>query len=148
MKLLELIGRVILGLLFLYSGINKIVAPQSFAETIHNFRLAPQWAEMALAYWLPWMETLCGLALLTRIGYSGALMNLSIMLFGFTTVLVSAMLRGLDVSCGCFGPDSASWPNWLAVLRNCLLLAIVFGLVKSQMLRRQPRPKDEGTPLN
>jgi uncharacterized membrane protein YphA (DoxX/SURF4 family) len=40
-KYLNLILRIILGLIFIFSGVEKISNPVEFAQSIENYRLLP-----------------------------------------------------------------------------------------------------------
>jgi hypothetical protein len=46
----------------------------------------------------------------------------------FATVQTSAWLRGLDISCGCFGPGHDSPIGWFS-------LSLVYGLLVLSLLR-------------
>jgi len=57
---------------------------------------------------MPWWELGAGLALfLPRLRRPGALAVFGMTCF-FVVAVSSAIARGLDISCGCFGPDSAA----------------------------------------
>jgi hypothetical protein len=87
-----------------------------------------------MALGLPLFELACGIALLT--GYLGTigLLSVSSMLVLFLAALVSALVRGLQIHCGCFGSDSwldaAPGPTALRdiVLLTCSLYAYQYYL--------------------
>jgi putative oxidoreductase len=115
--------RIILGGLFVYSGGIKLLNPAAFQIDIMNFDLIPIRMSAVVASLLPWVELVCGLAVLTnRLLHGGALL-LGLLMIGFILFLSSAWARGLDVTCGCFGASEAApdYPLW--VVRNLLLLA-------------------------
>ena len=56
-----------------------------------------------LALYLPSLEIICGLALIFRRLYSGALVLLLALLIVFIGASFAAKARGIDITCGCFG---------------------------------------------
>lgn len=97
------IAAMAVGALFIYAGEVKAVAPAQFADDIANYRLLPHAAAVALALYLPWLEMICGLALVFKKAFRGALCILASLCLVFLAALASAKARGLDISCGCFG---------------------------------------------
>ena len=63
----------IIGGIFIYAGIVKAMDPLQFAIDIDNYKILPWGIGMRLAFYLPWLEILCGLALIVRRLYAGAL---------------------------------------------------------------------------
>src|SRR6266487_2021412 len=80
---------------------------------------------VGLAFYLPWLEIFCGLALIFRLFYRGALSILTALVLVFLVATFAAKVRGIDITCGCFGHASENWsfPAHLA-----LDLAILAGL--------------------
>ena len=100
--------RIALGGVLFYAGFSKITSAWQFAETIANFRLFPAVANQILALVLPWYELCAGLLLILGL-WTRASAVLALVLFSsFALAVASALARGLDVRCGCFGTDSAS----------------------------------------
>jgi putative oxidoreductase len=52
---------------------------------------------------------LCGLALIFRLFYRGAFAILTALISIFLVATIAAKLRGLDITCGCFGHASQHW---------------------------------------
>jgi uncharacterized membrane protein YphA (DoxX/SURF4 family) len=104
----------------------SVASPVEFASGIDNFKLVPWPVSVALAFYLPWLEIFCALGLLFRLLYHGALTLLIILMVVFTLAISAAKVRGLDITCGCFGHASQHWsfPSHLATN-----LAILAGLV-------------------
>jgi uncharacterized membrane protein YphA (DoxX/SURF4 family) len=111
-------------------------APVEFASGIDNFKLVPWPVSVALAYYLPWLEIFCALGLLFRFLYRGALTLLIALMAVFTFAITAAKLRGLDITCGCFGHASQHWsfPSHLAT--NLAILAGLLALSFSSRLRK------------
>ena len=97
---------IVVGLLFIYAGAIKILDPVEFARDIDNYKFLPWRLGVWLALDLPWLEVLCGLALITRILYRGSVFIVTALMSVFIIASIVAKARGLDVSCGCFGHAS------------------------------------------
>lgn len=95
--------RIIVSAIFIYAGITKATAPIRFATDIDNFHLLPWIMTVPLAFYLPWLEVACGVALLLLRLDRGALLTLVVLTAVFLGAVTSARVRGIDISCGCFG---------------------------------------------
>jgi len=120
---------VIIGALFVYAGAIKVLDPISFANDIDNYKILPWFAGVRLAFYLPWLEILCGLALITRRLYFGGLLILIALTSVFIVASIVAKARGLDITRGCFGHASKylSFAGHLAldfVLLGALMLLL------------------------
>jgi putative oxidoreductase len=121
--------RLALGGLFVVTGVLKVGDPAAFAVEIHNYQLFPALAPV-LAAALPAVELAAGAAIL--IGprawlRAGALASTALMVL-FTVAVGSVVLRGINISCGCFGAGSGPITP-LTVLRDVGLLAASVGLL-------------------
>lgn len=116
---------IIIGLLFIYAGALKVWDPVRFAGDIENYHVLPWTVNVGLAFYLPWLEIICGLALIFRRWYSGALTILLALLVVFIGATIAAKMRGIDISCGCFGhvSDQLSFA-WHLVLDLAILGAV------------------------
>ncbi|HLW35265.1 MAG TPA: MauE/DoxX family redox-associated membrane protein [Chthoniobacterales bacterium] len=109
MKLVWRILAVITGGVFVYAGAVKAFDPVQFGLDIDNFKILPWFVSVRLAFFLPWLEILCGVALVLRVLYRGGLSILTLAVLVFIGATVAAKLRGLDITCGCFGHTSQHW---------------------------------------
>src|ERR1700722_19413154 len=71
--------------------------------------MLPWFVSVRLAFYLPWLEIFCGLALIFRFLYRGGLSLLTVLVLVFIGATVAAKARGLDITCGCFGHASQHW---------------------------------------
>ncbi|MBE0712128.1 MAG: DoxX family membrane protein, partial [Candidatus Aminicenantes bacterium] len=62
-KTLLVVFRLVLGGLFVYAGVVKVLDPLDFAQNIRNYRLVGQSLSFIAAVVLPWLEILAGVAL-------------------------------------------------------------------------------------
>ena len=97
---------ILIGGLFIYAGVVKIIDPVEFARDIDNYKMLPWQPNVWLALYLPWLEIFCGLALITRVFFRGAVFIVTVLMSLFIVISIAAKARGLDVSCGCFGHAS------------------------------------------
>jgi putative oxidoreductase len=98
-----LVFRIVLGGLFVYAGIVKLLVPLDFAQNIRNYQLVGQSLAFIAALVLPWLEVLAGAFLIAGVWKRGAALAVSGLLVFFIALTVVTMARGLDVDCGCFG---------------------------------------------
>lgn len=111
-----------LAAVFIYAGFEKLHDPLDFADSIAGFGILPVAFINPFALALPPFEIACGLLLLwpwtRRIG-ALAIVLLSVLFFA---VLLSALLRGLTLDCGCFGVGAPSRPRmWIELGLNVVL---------------------------
>ncbi|HZE13176.1 MAG TPA: MauE/DoxX family redox-associated membrane protein [Chthoniobacterales bacterium] len=97
---------ILIGALFIYAGAVKIIDPVEFARDIDNYKMVPWRLSVLVALYLPWLEILCGLGLVTRVLYRGSVFIVTGLMTLFIVASIVAKARGLDVSCGCFGHAS------------------------------------------
>ncbi len=128
----ELVGvglRLVVGMVFIVAAADKIGNPELFARSIANYRLLPVELVNIPALVLPWLELLVGLMLLLGVRVRAAAVVAAGLLTVFTVALVSALVRGLDIHCGCFSQTAAERIGWGRVLEDLALLAAALGLV-------------------
>jgi putative oxidoreductase len=126
-----------IGAVFICAGALKAFDPAQFAGDIANYRLLAHTAGAALALYLPWLEIVCGAALIFKKSYRGALLILTALCLVFLAALVSAKARGLDISCGCFG-HAHPHPLALSLLLDSALLATLILLLVAEFRRPGP----------
>lgn len=94
----------ILAAVFLFAAGGKILHPQDFSAAVANYRILPGWLVNPAALFLPWAEWAAGVALV----FSGWRRAGAWLVVGFSSLfaaaVLSALVRGLDINCGCFGP--------------------------------------------
>jgi putative oxidoreductase len=101
-----LVFRLVLGGLFVYAGVVKVLDPLDFAQNIRNYQLVGQSLSFLAAVILPCLEILAGAFLIAGIWKRGASLVISGLLVFFIALTAVTMARGLDVDCGCFGAVS------------------------------------------
>lgn len=92
-----------LGGIFIYAGGTKIVDARTFAVLIEAYGIVPETLLMPVAVALPAMEVAAGIGLIFDI--EGSLTAIAGLLLVFIAILGYGITMGLDVDCGCFGPE-------------------------------------------
>jgi len=130
-KIFILIVRFILGGLFIYASMDKMTNTADFVKVIHNYKILPVSLENLLAIFLPWLEFVTGLFLLVGKYNKGALFIYNIFLCIFILALSQALVRGLDINCGCFSVKPSSTTEiWLRIIEDIVMLFFSFNLYR------------------
>ena len=124
---------VVVGGIFIYAGVLKVLDPVQFGLDLDNYKMLPWFVSVRFAFFLPWLEIFCGAALILRLLYRGGLSILTLLTLVFIGATIAAKARGLDITCGCFGHASQHWsfPQHMAID-----LAILIALVALLFARR------------
>lgn len=114
--------RVVLGAYFVYSGLEKVGVPTDFLKNIRLYEMLPEDPPFflnAVAVVLPWLEIVCGTALVFGIGIRGAAANLMLMLLVFTPAILfrALVIRAesgtpffeIAFDCGCGSGVVVTW---------------------------------------
>lgn len=136
-KKVQMVLTAILAVVFVVAGSMKVIDPVAFFADIQNYDLLP-WnsVTVVLAFYLPWLEVICGIALFFRQFRHGALVIILTLLLVFIGALASAWIRGLDISCGCFGSQTEHPRYLLWISRDVLLLLCASGLIFYERYRK------------
>lgn len=97
------ICRLVVAAVFVFAAVPKIFAPVQFAETIAAYGLLPDILVMPSALLIPPFELILAVGMLYARPWAlwGGLLLLAL----FSLVLGYAIYLGLDIDCGCFGPE-------------------------------------------
>src|SRR4029453_1095429 len=118
---------VLAGAVFVYAGVLKVRDPLQFASDLNNYRIIPWPVGVRLAFYLPWLEILCGLALIFHRVFAGALTITGTLMLTFIGATIWAKIQGIDVACGCFGTASSNLTlTWHLVLNSSVLAVLIF----------------------
>jgi uncharacterized membrane protein YphA (DoxX/SURF4 family) len=100
-------ARWYLAVLFLGACIHKIADPRAFALDVATYDMLPLVLVNVVAIVLPWVELAAGAMLLAGTRTRAAALLVTAMMLVFLVALLSALSRGLDMSCGCFASQGA-----------------------------------------
>jgi uncharacterized membrane protein YphA (DoxX/SURF4 family) len=114
--------RLVLGGIFSFSAWSKIMAPQALADAIVGFDIIPESIALEAAIMLIWLELICGTFMLLGLWARATVIVITGMLTLFEIGLVSVVVRGIEVNCGCFGQFSEMQVGWNTIIRNMVQL--------------------------
>ena len=95
-------ARVVLAIVFLSAAIPKLWHLEDFAIVVHNYRLLPASLVGVAAVALPGIEVSAAIGLLTRRLRRAAAWVIALLSSTFAVAVSSAVIRGLNIECGCF----------------------------------------------
>jgi len=114
--------RIFLGGMFLYSSLHKIQGPKEFAFAIRLYEMLPLGLTNLFALSLAWSEAVAGIMLIMGVMTRKAAGAVFLMLVMFTVAIVSTMIRGMAIDCGCFSSDGGHPTSAPLVIRNLFLI--------------------------
>ncbi len=139
--------QIALGAIFAAAALPKISDPPSFAHMIYNYRILPAGLVNISALTMPWVEILCGLALILGVWVKPARWIIATMLVVFIVAIGINLGRGNAIDCGCFDLAAAGKTYeerirdmWIVVVRDIGMLLMCAQLAYAG---RFPR-RDEG----
>src|SRR5664280_252794 len=129
MKILRTITSVIIGLVFIFSGVVKAVDPLGFAYKIHDYFHAFNLGflnslSLVLAIFMCTAEFISGFSLLTGLRQKTGLIGVTILLAIFTPLTFVLALTNPVSDCGCFG-DAIHLTNWQTFGKNIFLVFLL-----------------------
>ena len=152
------IGRLVLGLIFVYAGFSKLLMPNhaylwpmfmlkmsvstnlsTFAQQVESYKLISSEASQTVAHVLPFVEIVLGLMLLIgwRLRLWASLVTL--IMLGFLAVVTRAYLLHMNINCGCFATPEPL--TGMTVIRDSLFAALaVLMTVCAFIEARKPHP--------
>jgi uncharacterized membrane protein YphA (DoxX/SURF4 family) len=128
-------GRLIIAVIFLYAGYEKVREPWlQFAVSIETFKVVPEtWLE-PIARILPWCEIALAIALITGIFSRWFSLIATLLLTFFLGIGIRAYAKGLTVDCGCFGAGGGGIDaRWFA--EHVAMLALGLAVTAGEFLR-------------
>ena len=101
-KIIKIILRLILGIVFVCSSIPKILSPSDFAVILYGYSIFPIYLINIIAIVFPFIELISGLSLIFMINYKPSLVIINFFIFFFIIIIGFNLLRGHQFDCGCF----------------------------------------------
>ncbi len=115
------IGRLVLGGVFVYAGLSKLLLPNthlwpmfvlkfslsmnlsSFAQQVESYKMISPEASQVVAHTLPFVEIVLGLLVLIGWRLRIWATAITVIMVGFLAVVTRAYVLHMDINCGCFG---------------------------------------------
>ena len=114
---------IVLGALFVYASLDKILHPRDFARIVYRYRLLGPSAAIGvvvpnlLAVTLPWIEAVAGMLLIAGLWRREAAGVTAALLVVFLGAVSYVLVEGIDVEhCGCFSVKGTGRSAGLALL--------------------------------
>ena len=127
------LGRVALGLIFVYAAYAKLYFGGDwhlrdyhffFAMAIDSYKILPIPVVESMARILPWFELALGILLLVGVGLRWIGSIASVLLLVFIGAMTRAKILGLEINCGCFGNNEKLGAATLIRDSSLLFLAL------------------------
>ena len=128
---------VVLGGLFFYAGLQKLLHPYEFAEAVLAYQMLPESLVGVLVAVLPWLEIAAGLCLAAGLKQRSCLLILSALLTAFLVVILVTLARGLKIDCGC-GLFFQRQVGPATIIEDLFLLAWAAGLYWRECMAAEP----------
>jgi uncharacterized membrane protein YphA (DoxX/SURF4 family) len=118
--------RVGLGAMFILAAWDKVLDPAAFSIAVDNYHMVPRVFLHFFTLALPMTELAVGLMLIAGVWTRAAALISAVLMVMFVIGLAQALLRGLDIACGCFTQDTGqeSKISPLLLVRDT---ALIFG---------------------
>ncbi len=111
----------IVGAVLAYAGANKATAFAQWKQDARNQNLP-----VIVALLLPFLELILGAALVVLKPAPTVLGLATLVLVVFTVYLSAQVMGKSQVPCACFGARSVRPPSWRDVMRNLVLISLLF----------------------
>lgn len=115
---------LVLGVLFLWAGIGKLLRTEDFVEVIAAIQIVPAYLLDLTATLVPLVEVLLGVSLTLGYRLRTAALCAVLLLLVFAGVIGLAMVKGIDTNCGCFVGFSAGKLGAFELWRNLVLTGL------------------------
>lgn len=133
-----LIARLLLGTIFVMYGVDKIIAPKDFAHNILNYKMIPEMFVNIFALILPWVEAICGILLILGVRLRANAILSAVMTLMFMGAIAFAMIRGLEINCGCSAhAETVGWPKLIEDTGYLLLSVVIYFFPRNEFSLEQ-----------
>lgn len=122
-----LLLRLFLGGMFIFAATVKLTGPLDFSDSVKAFKILPDHLNQLATFAVPWIEMLCGIALVLGFWSRAAAFVIAGLLAVFIAGIASVLWRGMSVSCGCFGklqPFCTGPLGMCNIVQNAVLMII------------------------
>lgn len=143
-RALLVLGRISLGLIFLFAAYAKLHFEGEwhlrdyhffFAMAIDSYNMLPLWAVELMARGLPILEAVLGALLILGLGLRWVGMITSALLLVFIGAMTRALILHIQIKCGCFGNDEPL--TIFTLLRDSTLLVLALAVTIGAFLLKK-----------
>jgi putative oxidoreductase len=118
-----------LGIVFLISSYTKLKDPMGFAQAIENYKIFGAFLSRWGAIFIPVLEFILAIFLITGIWIKETFITTTALYIIFDVMIFQAYLRGLDISCGCFGTSHSPIDIWKFLENGIFTALAITGLI-------------------
>jgi uncharacterized membrane protein YphA (DoxX/SURF4 family) len=145
-RVLLAMGRIALGLIFLFAAYSKLYFGGAwhmrdyhffFAMAIDSYKMLPLSIVEWMARILPWFELLLGVLLIAGAGLRWVGSITSALLLVFIGAMARAKILGLEINCGCFGNNEKL--GTATLIRDSSLLVLALAVTIGAFLIKRRR---------
>ncbi len=129
---LTIIVRIVIGLLFVYSSIFKIIDPSSFVDSIAQYRILSDNLLPYAAIAIPYIELFAGICLLLGFNIRPAATAGIVLMLVFIIAIIINMAQGRTFDCGCFELSNlgiSETIGWGLLLRDAVITVLLWSLL-------------------
>jgi len=129
---ISIISALVLSYVFVLAGLHKLQNLSEFRATLENYQLFAERLLLPLSFFVPAIEIAVGLGLLIPHTASLAAMTVAALLsFYILAIAINLLRKRRDIDCGCLGYlQKQALSEWL-ILRNVLLLGLVYFVMQA-----------------
>jgi hypothetical protein len=129
MKMIRLISRFIIGLVFIFSGVVKAIDPLGFVYKFHEYLRAfhidfLQELSLPLVILLCTVEFIAGFSVLSGFRLKTGIWIIFLLILVFAPLTLFIAIINPVTDCGCFG-DAIHLTNWQTFGKNIILLTLI-----------------------
>jgi hypothetical protein len=129
-RIAKIVVRLLLGGILIYASTTKIGHAEEFAVALANYRVIPSVLILLGSLIVPWLELILGVLLITGAWRSTASFLTALLFLVFTLAVTQALVRGIDISCGCFDLTGTEEKiGSLTILRNLVLFLLSLSIM-------------------
>ncbi|MCJ7823133.1 MAG: DoxX family membrane protein [Armatimonadetes bacterium] len=115
--------RLLLGAIFIYTSFPKLLRPGDFARLVYGYQIVHPDLVNLVGITMPWVELAAGAFLVVGILPRSSAGIIAGLLGVFIGAGFLALVRGLEIECGCFFPFMGGHElGWDLLVRDAVLL--------------------------
>jgi uncharacterized membrane protein YphA (DoxX/SURF4 family) len=122
--------RLVIGGVFMYAAVPKVLHPGTFAIAVRGYKLIPFAYSNLFAIAVSWSELVAATMLILGILTRKAAGAIFILLLVFVAAISTVLVRGMVIDCGCFGEGGGAHTSWILLVRNVLMMFGAFLIIR------------------